>query len=186
VVEGGEERRNAVPPASLVAAWRAVYGECWLAQAEWLLSENAAVRVSDPRLCRPAATVAAGDLADERDLRPGSPVDGHLALDEAMAEHERRRSAAVAASLHALPLHRRVRTDRADLEAAYDAAHLLVCPSCALPQNDDDPPGRGYRAPTCRCCGGSLVPLVDAALPPPLEESLAHVAARRAQLRGRR
>src|ERR1039457_890111 len=75
----------------------------------------------------------------------------------------------LAASLHALPLHRRVRADRADLEAAYDAAHLLVCPSCALPRNDEDAAGR-YHAPTCRCCGGTLVPLVEApALPPPLE-----------------
>ena len=178
---------EALPPASLVAAWRAICPECWLAQADWLLGDNAAARVGDPRLCRPAAAVAAGDLADERDLRPVSPIDGHAALDEAMTEHERLRSAAVASSLHALPLHRRVRADRADLEAAYDAAHLFVCPSCALPRNDDDPPGRGYRTPTCRCCDGPLVRLADApTLPPPLDESLARVAARRSQLRGRR
>ena len=82
---------DAVPPASLVPAWRAIYRECWLAQADWLLGDNAAVRLGDPRLCRPAAAVAAGDLADERDLRPVSPIDGHAALAEAMAEHERRR-----------------------------------------------------------------------------------------------
>ncbi len=176
---------GAVPPASLVAAWRAVYRGCWLVQADWLLGDNAAVRVADPRLCRPAAAVAGGDLADERDLRPVSPIDGHAALDEAMAEHERLRSAAVVASLRALPLHRRVRADRADLETTYDADHLLVCPSCALPRNDDDPPGRSPRTPTCRCCGGPLVPLVDApALPAPLDESLERVAARRSQLRG--
>jgi hypothetical protein len=178
---------EAVPPASLVAAWRAIYRECWLAQADWLLGDNDAIRLGDPRLCRPAAAVAAGDLADERDLRAVSPIDGPAALDEAMAEHERLRSAAVAASLHALPLHRRVRADRAEHEAAYDAAHLLVCPSCALPRNDDDPPGRSHRTPTCRCCDGPLVRLIDApALPPSLDESLARVAARRSQLRGRR
>jgi hypothetical protein len=178
---------DAVPPTSPVAAWRAIYRECWLAQADWLLGDNAAVRLGDPRLCRPAAAVAAGDLADERDLRPVSPIDGHAALDEAMAEHEQRRSAAVSASLHALPLHRRVRADRAELEATYDGAHLLVCPSCALPRNDDDSPRHSSRAPTCRCCGGPLVRLVDApALPPPLDESLARLAARRGQLRGRR
>lgn len=175
------------PPAQLVPVWRAIYRECWLAQAEWLLGKNDAVRLGDPRLCRPAADVARGGLADDRALQPSHPIDGHAALDEAMAEHERRRAVAVAASLHALPLHRRVRTDRTDLEAAYDAAHLLVCRICALPRNDDDPSGRSYHPPTCRCCGGTLVPLVDAPeLPPPLEESLERVAARRAQLRGHR
>ncbi len=174
-------------PASLIAAWRAVYRECWLAQAEWFLGDNAAVRLGDPRLRRPAAEVARGDLANDRDLRPVSPIDGHAAVDEAMAEHERRRSASVAASLHALPLHRRVRADRANLEVAYDAAHLLVCPSCALPHNDEDPTRRPHHTPTCRCCGGTLVPLIEApALPPPLEESLERVAARRALLRGHR
>jgi hypothetical protein len=178
---------NAIPPVSLVAAWRAIYRERWLAQADGLLGDNAAIRLGDPRLRRPTAAVAAGDLADDRDLRPVSPIDGHVALDEAMAEHERHRSAAVATSLHGLPLHRRVRADRADLEAAYDAAHLLVCPNCALPRNDDDLPGGISRAPTCRCCGGQLVPLVDEpALPPALDESLSRLAARRSQLWGRR
>ena len=92
-------------------------------------------------------------------------------MDKPTAEHERRRSASVARALRDLPLHRRLRTERADLEAAYDAEHLLVCPSCAVPCNDEDPPRRRYHALACRCCGGALVHLVEApALPPHLAE----------------
>ncbi len=174
-------------PSSVLSAWRALYRECWTAQADVLLSGNEAVRYADPRLCQPAAALAGGALVDDRDLQPGSPIDGRTVVDEAMAEHERRRSAAVIRALKDLPLHRRLRTERADLEAAYDVEHLLVCPSCAVPRNDEDPPGRHYHALACRCCGGALVRLVDApVLPPPLAESLERVAARRTRLWGRR
>jgi hypothetical protein len=44
-----------------------------------------------------------------------SPIDGRAVVDEATAEHERRRSAAVARALRDLPLHRGLRTERADL-----------------------------------------------------------------------
>ncbi|MBF6556631.1 MAG: replication-relaxation family protein [Acidimicrobiales bacterium] len=178
---------SGTPPDVLLAAWRRLYRECWIAQADWLLGEHESVRLADPRLCRPAAALAAGALVDDRALRPNSPVDGRVAIDEAMAEHEGRRSAARAARLRALPRHRRLRTDHAELDADYDAGHLLVCPSCALPRNDDQPAGRRIPTPTCRCCGGVLVPLVEAPeLPPPLEESLRRIAARRTELQSRR
>ena len=178
---------GAPAPSSVLSTWRALYRECWTAQADVLLSGTEAVRYGDPRLCQPAAALAAGALADDRDLQPGSPIDGRAVVDEAMAEHERRRSASVARALRDLPLHRRLRTERADLEAAYDAEHLFVCPSCAVPCNDEDPPGRRYNALACRCCGGALVRLVEApVLPPPLEESLDRIAARRTRLWDRR
>lgn len=115
-------------PSSVLDAWRALYRECWTAQADVLLTGNEAVRSADPRLCRPAAVLAGGALVDDRDLQLGSLIDGRAVIDEAMAEHERRRSVAVARALRDLPLHRRLRTERADLEAAYDAEHLFVCP----------------------------------------------------------
>ncbi|MGH9304055.1 MAG: hypothetical protein ACRDZ5_06535, partial [Acidimicrobiales bacterium] len=155
---------------------------CWSAQADVLLSGNEAVRYADPRLCRPAAVLAGGALVDDRDLQLGSPI-GRAVVEEAMAEHERRRSAAVARALRDLPLHRRLRSERADLEAAYDAEHLFVCPTCAVPRNDEEPPGRSYHVLACRCCGGALVRLVEApVLPPTLAESLERIAARRTQL----
>ena len=80
------------------------------------------------------------------------------------------------------------RTDRTDLDAAYDAEHLYVCPSCALPSgHDDEATGRTPLVARCRCCGGPLVPLMDAPdLPPPLDDSLARIASRRQLLWSRR
>ncbi len=168
------------PPADLLSAWRTLYRDCWLVQADVLLGANEAVRLGDPRLRRPAAALAAGELADDSALQRNDPIDGRAAFDLALAEYERRRAAAVTATLHDLPLHRRVRTDRADLDAAYDAEHLLVCTSCALPASlDDDPTERASHA-RCRCCGGPLLALIDAPdLPPPLDESLSRIASRR-------
>jgi hypothetical protein len=174
-------------PRDLQAAWRTLAREYWLAQDDVLLGDNEAVRLADPRLSEPAATLAAGGLVEERDLWPSQVIDGRVAFEAALTEHEERRERAVAAQLHALPLHRRLRTDRTDLDAAYDAEHLYVCTSCALPRNDDDPGGRGLHAARCACCGQPLVPLAyDPDLPPPLEDSLDRIAARRQQLRSRR
>lgn len=174
-------------PRDLLTAWRALSREYWLAQADVLLGDNEAVRLADPRLRRAAAALATGEVTDDLAFRPSHPVDGRMAFEAALAEHEQRRETAVVTQLHALPLRRRLRTDRTDLEAAYDAEHLYVCTSCALPRNDDDPGGRGLHAARCACCGGPLVPLAYAPdLPPPLEDSLDRIAARRRQLRGRR
>ena len=177
-----------VPPESLVAAWRALYRQCWLAQADVLLAQAEAIRLSDPRLRRAAAALAGGHLVADHTLEPASPIDGHQMAADAMAHHEARREQAVTAELHALPLHRRLRVARADLEAAYDARHLYVCRGCALAHNVEcDPHGQGPLAVTCQCCGGSLVPAAEVPdLPPPLEDSLARVAARRERLGSRR
>ena len=153
----------------------------WLAQADLLLGPNEAVRLGDPRVRRPAAALAAGELVDDSTLQRGDPIDGRGALEGALAEYERRRTAAVTATLRDLPLHRRVRIDRADLEAAYDAEHLYVCPNCALPAgHDDEATARAPLVEGCRCCNGPLVPLIDGPdLPPTLDDSLDRIASRR-------
>jgi len=165
----------------LLAAWRSLYRDCWLAQADVLLGPNEAVRLGDPRLRRPAAALAGGELVDDATLQWDDPIDGRAALEGALAEYERQRTAAVTATIRDLPLHRRVRTDRADLDATYDAQHLYVCTSCALLSgHDDEATGRAPLVARCRCCGGPLVPLIDAPdLPPPLDDSLARIASRR-------
>jgi hypothetical protein len=185
-----EARSGAVPmlPASLVAAWHVLYRQCWLAQADVFVDQAQAIRLSDPRLRRAAAALAAGHLVADCTLEPASPIDGRAAEADAMAEHDARREQAVTAELAALPLHRRLRVARTDLEAAYDASHLYVCRRCAVPHNvEPDPHGHGPLAMTCRCCGGSLVPAAEAPdLPPSLKDSLARVAARRERLGSRR
>lgn len=166
------------------------HGRSTVRAADLLLGPNEAVSHRDPRLLRPAAALAAGHLVSERDLRPVGSRDGARLDDEAMAEHETRRARAVGSQLHALPLHRRLRADRAKLEAAYDAEHLLVCPTCALPRNGDEPasPFGQPRAPlACRSCGGPLVRLVDAPdLPAALHVSLARIAAHKEKRGGDR
>jgi hypothetical protein len=181
---GGSERA----PRDLQSAWRTLFRKCWLVQADVLLGmDNEAVRLADPRLRHPAAALAAGELVDDRALRPSHPIDGRAIFEQALVEHERRRDAAVTAHLHALALHRRLRTDRADLNAAYDAEHLYVCTGCALPRNDDDPTGQAQHATRCAHCGGPFVPLAHAPdLPPPLADSLDRIAARRERLRSHR
>ena len=85
-----------------------------------------------------------------------------------MAEHRARRAHAVAESLRDLPLHQRRWGRRAELEAAYDAAHLFVCRHCALPRNHDTAePRHGV----CPYCGRALVAMAQTTrLPPPLED----------------
>ena len=152
-----------------------------------LVAQREAIRLSDPRLRRAAAALAAGHLVADYTLEPTSPIDGQQMVADALAHHDSRREQAVTAELHALPLHRRLRVARCDLEAAYDARHLYVCRRCALPHNvQRDPHEQGPLAMTCRCCGGSLVPAAEAPdLPPPLEDSLARVADRSEQLGSR-
>jgi hypothetical protein len=182
------EGDGALPPVSLVVAWRSLARQCWLAQADRLFAQRQAIALSDPLLRRPAAALAAGDLVADYELERENPVDGREAADEAMAEHGRRRELAVTASLQNLPLHRRLVASRADLDAAYDARHLCLCPRCGVPRNDDeDLATAGWLGARCRCCGGSVVPMVEAPeLPPALEDSLARIATRREQLRGGR
>ena len=179
---------GAFPPMSLVEAWRQLSRQSWLAQVDRLLAQREAITLSDPLLRRPAATLAAGGLVADYELVRENPRDGQAAANEAMAEHAARRERATSTNLQALPLHRRLVANRAGLEAVYDAQHLCVCPRCGVPKNDDeDPAGSGYYAARCRCCGGSVVPLVEAPeLPPPLEDSLALIATRREQLRSGR
>jgi hypothetical protein len=179
---------GAFPPITLVEAWRRVYRQCWLAQAERLLAHRQAIALGDPLLRRPAAALARGDLVADYELERTEPLDGRAAADAAMAEHVARRDVAVASSLQALPLHRRLVANRADLEADYDVRHLCVCPCCGVPKNDDeDPSASGYHGARRRCCAGPVVPMVEAPeLSPPIEHSLAQIATRRERLRGGR
>ena len=142
--------------------------------------------LGDPLLRRPAEALSAGELVAEYELERKEPIDGRAAVAATVAEHERRREVAVIAEIQTLPLHWRLLTSRVELEAAYDARHLCVCPRCGAPRNDDeDPAVSSYHGVRCRCCGGTVVPMVERPeLPAELDDSIARIASRRERLWG--
>ena len=88
---GGPRRSSGatpVPPASLAAAWRALYCQYWLALADVLVAQPEAIRLSDPRLRRAAAALAAGRLVADYTFEPTSPTDGQSIAAGAMAHHD--------------------------------------------------------------------------------------------------
>ena len=175
----GDGRSGWPPPgAQVVSGWRALYRSMWAKQATRLL-DRAAQNANDPRLLRPAADVAAGTLVRAWRLERESGPDARYAAAEAALDYEARRDAAVADALRALPLHRRIATSRAALEADYDAEHLVVCVDCAVVRHDDTDHRRYGGAGRCPICDGELVPTQQSpALSPELGDSLARVAQR--------
>ena len=150
----------------------------WNEQAARLL-DRAAEHANDPRLRRPAADLAAGTLVRAWRLEREPGPDARSAAAEAALDYEARRDAAVADALRALPLHRRLATSRAVLEADYGAQHPVVCVDCAVVRHDD-PDQRRYGGPgRCPLCDGELVPTQRSpTLPAELGDSLALVAER--------
>lgn len=63
------------PPDPVVHKWQAIYRELWANQARILLANVEAIAVNDPRLCRPAASVAAGELVREWTLTKPRSTD---------------------------------------------------------------------------------------------------------------
>jgi len=177
-VEGDGRSGWPPPTAQVVSAWRALYRRLWAEQASRLL-DRAAESANDPRLRRPAADLAAGTLVRAWRLERESGPDALSAAEEAALDYEARRDAAVADALRAIPLHRRIATSRAALEADYDAQHLVVCVDCAIVRHDD-PEQRRYGGPArCPLCDGELVAAQQfPALPGELGDSLALVAGR--------
>jgi hypothetical protein len=164
-----------LPPTALVAGWRRIYRAMWSEQAHRLL-DQAARSVENPRLRRPVADVAEGTLVDEWRLAYTEPLDGPAAADEARLDYETRREQSVNQTTRDLPLHRRLATSRATLEADYDAAHLLICLDCGISRHDDAETTRYGRQAGCPLCHGWLVGAHDPpALPPELSHSLAAV-----------
>ena len=152
----------------------------WREQADLLLANTDAIACEEPRLRRLAARLARDELIESWRLTISEPIDGPELANELATEYAARRSAAVDAEWHALALHRRLLTATAQLEAAYDATHLVVCTECGIARHvpDLDQWGRGS-TDICPTCGGPLVPATsDPPLPPSLEESLAVIRRR--------
>jgi len=174
------------PPAPVVRGWQALYRELWTNQAHTLLANAAAIAADDPRLCRPAACVTAGELVREWTLTKDGVTDGRVANAEAATDYEARRQAAIAEHLRQLPLHRRLIASEAALSADYDARHLVICADCGIARHERDDP-YGYNRDSCPVCGGHLVPAANSPdVLPSLAESIAAIRARLADLEGRR
>jgi hypothetical protein len=157
----------------------------WREQADLLLANADAVACGDPRLRRLAARLARGELIESWRLSIAEPIDGPMLANELATEYVTRRSAAVDTAWHALALHRRLLTSAAQLEAGYDATHLVICTDCGITRHvpDLDQWGRGSTN-ICATCRGPLVPAgSNPPLPPLLEESLAAIQRRLEQAR---
>lgn len=126
------------PPTAVVRGWQVLYRDLWTNQAEKLRANADAIAVDDPRLCQPAARVAADELA--------------------------RRQAAVSDHLRQLPLHRRLVASEATLAGDYDARHLVVCTDCGIARHERDDP-YGYQHDCCPVREGPLVPAAQTLYP---------------------
>lgn len=174
------------PSTAVLHGWQALYRDLWANQARTLLANVEAIAADDPRLCRPAASVAAGELVREWALTTEGVTDGRVAKAEAASDYEARRRAAVAYHLRQLPLHRRLVASEAGLGANFDAQHLVICTDCGIARHERDDP-YGYQRDSCPLCGGPLIPAADRPeVLPPLTESIATIRALLADLDGGR
>ncbi|MHB8290322.1 MAG: hypothetical protein ACYDEY_14045 [Acidimicrobiales bacterium] len=96
----GDDHRSGwrPPPEPVVRGWRAIYREQWTDQANTLLAYVEAIAADYPRLCRPAAGMAAGQLVREWTLTPEGVTDRHVAKADALADYEARRQPIICAS----------------------------------------------------------------------------------------
>lgn len=174
------------PPTPVVRGWHGLYGELWTNQARTLLANAEAIAADDPRLCRPAACIAAGELVREWTLTKEGVTDGRVAKAEAAADYEARRQGAVADHVRQLPLHRRLVASEAALAVDFDARHLVICTDCGIARHERDDP-YGYLRDSCPVCAGPLVPATQRPVVlPPLAESIAMIRAELGDLGGRR
>ncbi|MDA8379478.1 MAG: replication-relaxation family protein [Actinomycetota bacterium] len=174
------------PPEPVVLGWQALYRDLWASQARTLLANVEAIAVDDPRLCRPATNVGAGELVREWTLTKEGVTERRVAEAEAAADYEIRREAAIADHLRQLPLHRRVVASEAALVGEYDARHLAICTDCGIARHERDDP-YDYQHDSCPVCAGPLVPTADRPeVLPPLTESIATIRALLADLDGGR
>jgi len=174
------------PPEPVVHGWQALYRDLWTKQARTLLTSADAIAADDPRRCRPAARLAAGELVREWTLTTEGVTDRRVVEAEAAADYEARRQAALADHLRQLPLRRRLVASEAALAADFDARHLVICTDCGIVRHKRDDP-YGYQRDSCTACGGHLVSAAHGPdVLPPLAESIATIRARLADLGGGR
>lgn len=173
-------------PGPVVAGCHGLFEAMWADQAARLLY-RADQSPDDACLRQPAADLAAGVLVKPWRLERAVGPHARTAAAQAAGEYEARRSAAVGGSMRALPLHRRIATSRADVQADYNAQHLMICVDCAVPRHDDVEQRRYGGPGRCPLCDSALASASELVkLPPELGNSLEVVAERLARMQGGR
>lgn len=135
----GRRPTGPAPPA-LVDELHERHAQLWAADVGRVLVAHDHLAAGDPRLAAIAAHLQAGRLLGHREHQhlADDPVDRAGLVADELADHIRRRDADVARAHAALGWRTRRRTTLAELAAAYDEQHLLVCTVCAIPAVRDD------------------------------------------------
>ncbi|MFI6134052.1 replication-relaxation family protein [Micromonospora sp. NPDC051141] len=156
------------------------HAAAWTAQAEQLL---AAAGHDHPRLRAAAAALQAGRLltAHELDrLRPPPPHTQERRQEAALEDYQAVRDDQVAAVWNRLGWRARRRTTPAQLGAAHDREHLIVCGTCAIAYPRPDPDGPDwYAGEHCpHCHAGTPIPYTDRDQVPTFDERLTAIRVR--------
>lgn len=164
--------RTARPPQSLVRGLRALRGELWQQEAGRVLALLSSGRSDDRRLPRVVETLASGKLVSGRRINGlADAIDWAAAEQRQRATYDSERFRWVDGRLYGRPWYRRYKTEKAKLEAAWDAEHLGQCGDCLLVRN------RALSYGQCDLCGSELLTLGQVSPPAPLDDSLARLQA---------
>jgi hypothetical protein len=144
-------------PAQVRAALARRHRQLWAGQARAVLAARARIEAGSPDLAVLTAALTDGRLLPDWRLQTLHTAPGRSRRQlqaAALGDYPARRDAAVTARLDALPWLTRRRTDPAELAAAYDDQHLLICDTCAILTPLGDPGHQvGYAGDECRHCG---------------------------------
>jgi|GEM_PF-1497017 len=150
-------------PEPVRAALRSRHTQVWAEHTRTLLGAQAHLDAADPHLAAHAVRLQQGQLLQgwallvlaEPPRRTGEQVQR-----EALGDYPARRDADADRQYAGLPWLVRRRTSRAALAAAYAAAHLLVCDTCATVAVRPDPDRPAHwieEGGCCYYCGGTGV-----------------------------
>lgn len=141
---------------SLVAALEARHVAVWQEQARRLLAAEDDITDVHPRLCRLAATLAAGNLASAEKVTAlnDPPAEPRALIQKAiLGDYYARLAHAVLVEWSLLGWRDRRRITPKHLDASYDEQHLLICDTCALVY---PVPPASELIDRCRHCNGAL------------------------------
>jgi hypothetical protein len=178
-------------PRPVRAALVGRHRQLWARQARAVLGAGAHIEAGSVHLAVAAAALTDGRLLARWRLQALQAPPGRTRRQlqaAALGDYPARRDAAVRARVDALPWLARRRADPAELAAAYDAEHLLICGTCAiLTPAGDHLAGVDNAGEECRHCGaGHLVDHTHHGQIPTLTDRLDQLRRQLANQPGRR